>query len=146
MARRLFKFIIHPSYEKALNHRMVKSKIFGKSSLNFSFGQGRYPISDFAWPNSVKAILLQISLRSEIIIFNNNFVFCREGFLKPFLIFFCRIPWLPGWFSLREIIKRKGVFLPVCFKKYNKKVFTVVSKDKNNQENMKGIKEQKISK
>ena len=35
MARILFKFIIHPSYERALNHRMVKSKIFGKSSLNF---------------------------------------------------------------------------------------------------------------
>ena len=48
MARILFKFIIYPSYERALNHRMVKSKIFGKSSLNFSFGQGSYLISDFA--------------------------------------------------------------------------------------------------
>ena len=34
-------------YERALNHRMVKSKIFEKSSLNFSFGQGSYLISDF---------------------------------------------------------------------------------------------------
>ena len=49
MAGILFKFIIHPSYETALNnHRMVKSKIFGKSSLNFSFGQDSYLISDFA--------------------------------------------------------------------------------------------------
>ena len=35
-------------YERALNHRMVKSEIFGKSSLDFSFGQGSYLISDFA--------------------------------------------------------------------------------------------------
>ena len=48
MAGILFKFIIHLSYERALNHRMVKSEIFGKSSLNFSFGQGSYLISDFA--------------------------------------------------------------------------------------------------
>ena len=48
MARILFKFIIHPSYERALKHGMVKSTIFRKSSLNFSFGQGSYLISDFA--------------------------------------------------------------------------------------------------
>ena len=44
----LFKFIIHPSYERAVKHGMVKSTIFRKSSLNFSFGQGSYLISDFA--------------------------------------------------------------------------------------------------
>ena len=76
MACILFKFIIHPSYERALNYRMVKSTIFGKSSLNFNFGQGTYLTSDFAKPNSVKFVFLQVSLRSEIIIFKNNFVFC----------------------------------------------------------------------
>ena len=82
MACILFKFIIHPSYERALKHGMVKSTIFRKSSLNFSFGQGSYLISDFAYPNSVKALLLQVSQRSGIIIFNNNFVFCHADFLK----------------------------------------------------------------
>ena len=48
MARILFKFIIHPSYERALKHWMVKSAIFRKPPLNFSFGQGNYLISDFA--------------------------------------------------------------------------------------------------
>ena len=92
MARILFKFIIHPSYERALNHRMVKSTIFGKSSLNFSFSQSSYLTSGFAKPNSVKFVFLQVSLRSEIIIFNNNFVFCQAGFLKPFMISFCSMP------------------------------------------------------
>ena len=64
----LFKFIIHPSSERAVKHGMVKSTIFRKSSLNFSFGQGSYLISDVASPNSVKAVLPQISLRSEIVI------------------------------------------------------------------------------
>ena len=94
MARMLFKFINLPSYERALTHRMVKSKIYGKSSLNFSFGQGSYLISDFAWLNSVKALFLEVSLRSEIMIFNNNFVFCQAGFLKPFMISFCNMPWV----------------------------------------------------
>ena len=48
MARILFKDIIHPSYERALKHGMVKPTIFRKSSLNFSFGQGGYLITGFA--------------------------------------------------------------------------------------------------
>ena len=48
MARILFMLIIHPSYERALKHGLVKSTIFRKSSLNLSFGQGSYLISDFA--------------------------------------------------------------------------------------------------
>ena len=48
MACILFTFIIHPSYERALKHGLVKSTIFRKSSLNLSFGQGSYLISDFA--------------------------------------------------------------------------------------------------
>ena len=79
-------------YERVLNHRMLKSKIFGKSSLNVSFGQGSCIISDFPKTNSVKAALLQLSLRSKIIIFNNNFAFCQAGFLKPFMISFCSMP------------------------------------------------------
>ena len=67
MARILFKFIIFLFFESALKQRIVKSKIFRRLSLNFSFGQGSYLISDFAWPNSIKTILLQISLRFEIV-------------------------------------------------------------------------------
>ena len=47
MARILFMFIIHPSYERTLIESQ-DGEIFGKSSLNFSFGQGSYLISDFA--------------------------------------------------------------------------------------------------
>ena len=122
MTRILFKFIIHPSYERPVKHGMVKSTIFGKSSLNLSFGQGSYLISDFASPNPVTAVLPQISLRSEIVIFNNNFVFCLAGFLKSFMISFCSMPWIAGWFPLREIIKRTSVFYPLLLKKYKKKL------------------------
>ena len=75
MARILFKFIIFLFFERALKQRMVKSKIFRKLSLNFSFGQDSYLISDFAWPNSIKTILLQISLRFEIVFFKSKFAF-----------------------------------------------------------------------
>ena len=122
MACILFKFIIRPSYETALKQGIVKSKIFRKSSSNFSFGQGSYLISDFDYPNSVKAVLLQIPLRSEIVIFNNNFVFCLAGFLKLFMISFCSMPWVAGWFPLREIMKRTSPFYPVCLKKYKKEL------------------------
>ena len=92
MARILFKFIIYPSFEMALKHGMVKSKIFRKSSLNVSFGQGSYLISNFAWRNSIKAVLLQISLRFERVFFNSNFAFCLAGFLKPLMISFRSMP------------------------------------------------------
>ena len=65
MARILFKFIIYPSFERALKHGMVKLKIFRKSSMNFSFGQGSYLISEFSRPKSIKAVLLRISLRFD---------------------------------------------------------------------------------
>ena len=48
MARIIFKFIIYPSFERALKHGMVKFKKFKKLSLKFSFGQGCYLILDFA--------------------------------------------------------------------------------------------------
>ena len=92
MARILFKFNIYPSFERALKHGMVKLKIFRKSSLKLSFGQGNYLISDFTWTNSIKAVLLQISLRFEIVIFNNNFAFFLASFLKPLMISECRCP------------------------------------------------------
>ena len=76
MARLLIKFIIYQSFDRTLKHGMVKSEIFRKLSLNLSFGQGTYLISDTAWPNSAKAILLEESVRFEIVIFNNNFAFC----------------------------------------------------------------------
>ena len=92
MACILFKFIIYPSFERVLKHGRVKLKVFRKSSLNFSFGQGGYLISDFAWPNSIKAALLQISQRFEIVIFNSNFGFCLSGFPKMSMISFCNMP------------------------------------------------------
>ena len=96
MACILFKFIIYPSFETALKHGMVKSKIFSKSFLNLSFGQGSYLISDFAWPNSIKAVLFQTSLRFEVVIFNSNSAFCLVGFLKRLMISFCSMPWVAG--------------------------------------------------
>ena len=66
MALILFRFIIYPSCERALNNGRVKSKIFRKSSLIFTFVQGSCLISDFARPNSTKVVVLQISLRFEI--------------------------------------------------------------------------------
>ena len=122
MALLLFKFIIYQSFERALKHGMVKLEIFRKSSLNFSFGQGSYLISDNAWRNSIKAVLLQISLIFGIVIFNNNFAFCLAGFLKSLVISFCSMPWVTEWFPLRGIIKRTSVFYPVCLKKYIQKL------------------------
>ena len=87
MAHILFKFIIYPSFERALKHGIVKSKVFRKSSLNFSYGQGIYLISGFAWPNSIKAVLL---------IFNNIFGFCLAGFLRLLMISFCGMPRVAG--------------------------------------------------
>ena len=89
--------------------------------------------------------MLQVSWRSEIItIFNNNFVYCQAGFLKPFMISFCNMAWVAGWFSLREIAKCTSVFHLICLQKYNK-VLTELWKDKNTKENMKETKEHKIS-
>ena len=60
---------------KGLKNGKVKSKIVRISSFNFTFGQGSCLVSDLARPDSNKAILVQVFLRFEIIIFNNNFVF-----------------------------------------------------------------------
>ena len=73
MALILFKFIIYQSCERALNNGRVKLQIFRKLSLNFTFGQISCIISDFVRPNSSKTVFLQISLRFNIGIFNNNF-------------------------------------------------------------------------
>ena len=118
----LFKFIIYPSCERTLKNGRVKSQIFRKSSLIFTFGQGSCLTSDFARPNSNKAVLLQISQRFHIGIFNNNFAFCVAEFLEPVMSSFCSMPWLAGWFLLRIIIKRISMFYPVCLKKYWKKL------------------------
>ena len=60
MSLKLIKFIINQFCERILNNRRVKL------SLNFTFGQGSCLTSNFAGPNSNKAILLQISLGSDI--------------------------------------------------------------------------------
>ena len=72
-----------------------------KLSLNFTFGQGSCLISGFAKPNSNKAVLVQVFLRFEIVIFNNNFVFC--------MISFCSMARVAAW---GEIIKCTNVFHP----------------------------------
>ena len=83
----VFKSIIYPSFDRVLKHGMVNSKI----------GQSSYLISDFALPNSMKAVLLQISLKFGMVIFNSNFSFCLADFLKPLMISFCSMAWVPGW-------------------------------------------------
>ena len=90
----------------------IKNK---KSSLNFTFGQNSCLILDFAKPNSNKAALVQVFLRFEVVIFNNNFVFYMMNS-------FCSMTWVAGWILPREIIKRINVFYPVCLKKYLKNV------------------------
>ena len=122
MTLKLFKLITYSSYERTLNNGRVKTQIFRKSSLNFTFGQGSCLTSEFSRPNSYKAVLLPISPRVDIGIFNNNFAFCVAEFLEPVMSSFCWIPWLGGWFLIREIIKRTSVFYPVCLKKYWKKL------------------------
>ena len=59
------------------------------------------------------------------------------------MIYFCNMPWIAGWFSLREIIKRTSVFHLVCLKNY--KVLTTVWKDKITKENVKEITEHEIN-
>ena len=73
-----------------------------KLPLKFTFGQGSCLISGFAKPNSNKAVLVQVFLRFEIVIFNNNFVFCM-------MISFCSMGRVAAW---GEIIKCTNVFHP----------------------------------
>ena len=77
--------------ERTLNTGMVKSKIFRKLSLNFTFGQGSCLISNLAVPNSNKALLLQISLKL-VVFFNNHFAFCMAGLLEPVVSCFSSVP------------------------------------------------------
>ena len=108
-------------YESALNNGKVKSQIFRKASLNFTFGQISCLTSDFVRPNSSKTVFFQISERFNKGIFNNNFAFCATDFLEPVRSSFCSTPWL-AWLLLRKIIKRISVFYPLCLKKYWKKL------------------------
>ena len=74
MTRILFKLFLFTHLVKGLEERdgEIKNR---KSSLNFTFGQGSYLISDFARPNSYKAVLAQVFLIFELVIFNSKFVF-----------------------------------------------------------------------
>ena len=112
-----FKFIIYPSCERALRNGKLKTKIVRKSSFIFTFGQGSCLISDFARPNSNKAVLVQVFLRFEIVIFNNNFVFCM-------MVWFCSMAQVADWIFTREIIKGTNVFYPECLKRFWKKLDT----------------------
>ena len=102
-----------PILWKGLEEQEGEIKI-RKWSWNFTFGQGSCLISNFARRNSNKAVLVQVFLRSEIVIFNNNFVFC-------IMSSFCRMARVVGWILAREIIKGTNVFRK-CFKKYWKKL------------------------
>ena len=81
MTRILFKFIVYPSLERVLKTGRVESKTLRQSSLNYPFGKGACPILDFTTPKTSRPVLLQISLRFQVVIFNNNFGFCVAGFL-----------------------------------------------------------------
>ena len=85
----LFTFIIYPSREKALKNGRLKSKIFRKSYLNFTFGQGSCLISDFSRLKPSKAALLQISLRFDIY---KNFAFFVAGLLESVMSSCCSMP------------------------------------------------------
>ena len=111
----LFKFIIYPSCERVLKNGRVKPKIVRKSSLNFTSDQGNFLISDFARANSNKALIVQVFLRFESVIFNNNFAFCMMSS-------FCSMARVAGWIIAREIVKRTNLFFPLCLKKYWKKL------------------------
>ena len=86
-----------------------------KSSLSFIFGLRSCLISDFARANSNKAVLVQVFLRYEIVIFNNHFVFFMMSS-------FCSMAWVVGCILAREITKRTNVCYPVRLKKYWKKL------------------------
>ena len=86
-----------------------------KLPSNFFFGPGSCLISDFARPNSDKAVSVQVFLRFEILIFNKNFVFCMMSS-------FCSMTRVADWILTREIIKRTKVLYPVCLKKYWKEL------------------------
>ena len=158
MTRIFFKFNICAFCERVLKKGRVKAKIVRKLSLNFTFGQGSCLISDFARENSSKDVLVQIFLRLDTVIFNNNFVFCMMSS-------FCSMARIAGWILVREIIKRTNVRLKKYWKKLDKhlwqglfcesceithhnkwirhfsrtlrKVLTEVWKDKEAKENMK---------
>ena len=83
--------------------------------MNFTFCQGSCLISDFARPNSNKAVLVQVFWRFEIVIFNNNFVFCMMSSL-------CSMTRVAAWILTWEIFKHTNVLYPVCLKKYWKKI------------------------
>ena len=55
--------------------------------------------------------MVEVLLRFEIVIFNNNFVFCRMSS-------FCSLIRVAGWILKRKIIKRTNVLYPVCLKMY----------------------------
>ena len=89
-----------------------------KSSFNFTFGQSSCLTSNFARPNSNKAVLVQIFLRFAIVIFKNNFVFC----IMKSICIIAAVSWQAGWILAREIIKWTNVFHPVCLRKYWKEL------------------------
>ena len=80
----------------------MKSKIVRKLSFNFTFGQGSCLISDFARPNSNKAVLVQVFLKSFLI---TIFYFMMSSFssMTP----------VAGWILIRELIKLTNDFYPV---------------------------------
>ena len=56
----LFKFIIYPSCERALNSEGLKSQMFRKRSLNLTFGQGSCLTLDFVSQIQTKTSLITI--------------------------------------------------------------------------------------
>ena len=110
MIRILFKFIIYSSCERALRNERVKPKTVRKWSLNFTFGHGSCLILDISRSNLNIAVLVQVFLRFEIVIFNSNFEFCMMSY-------YCSMTRVAGWILTRKMIKRTIVFYPVCLKR-----------------------------
>ena len=62
--------------------------------------------------------MVQVFLRFETVIFNNNFAFCM-------MRSFCSMARVAGWILAREIYKRTSVLYLVCLKTYLKKLVGV---------------------
>ena len=113
MTRILFKFVIYLSCERALRNGRVKSKV--RSCLWTSLWSEQLSYIRLYWVKLKQNRIGQVFLRFEIVIFNNNFVFCVMSS-------FSSMARVAGWILAREIIKSTNIFYPVCLKKYWKKL------------------------
>ena len=110
----IIEFYYLPIFRKRLKEREgeIKNR---KPFLNFTFDEDSCLLSNFTRSNSNKSILVQVFWRCDIVIFNNNLLFCM-------LSSFCSIARVAGCILAREIIKWINVFYLRCLKMYCKKL------------------------